>query len=197
MTDLLKVIFGITVFSFLSIIFLTIYVVEYGTINDYILFPLQNVSNQLMDSGIISAETNQLTYDTASGFRQTITAIDYLWLLVYLLFFASTISFSYMSAQQSHFGFLASLFWVFMASLFILSVIAQITGWWQVNILEKILPGVSAQLPIFTFYLSYIGIFVGVQIAVCLLANALDLDLSNFFRRKKKEEEIQQDSELL
>ena len=181
------------VFSLTSIIYIFLAVLNYGIINDYIIFNMQNVTETLYNDGIIPNRTVNFMQARADEFRLFNFHFDDLWFLSYFVFVFSSLTLAYRTRQMNYFGFLNTLFYGVMFMLFVLSIFTTLTTWFNDNILLKILPGVIILLPKFYFYLEHIGLFTLVHFVLCMLINMVDLDFASIVRKKKKEDEVMDD----
>lgn len=189
-------VFGfIMIFSFISIIYIFMAVLIYGITNDYILFNLQEVVDDLGNSSIISNNTVSFLQQTGDDYRNFNFHWDDIWFLSYIAFFMSSLIVSYRVRKQNYFTFLGMLFYGVMVILFAITIFTTLTNWFKDNIMIAVLPSVSILLPKFYYYLDHIGIFSSIQIGLCLLINIVDFDFAKIFQKKKQEQQALEDDE--
>lgn len=184
----------ILLFSFISIVYLTIAILNFGVWNDYVLYNMQNITETLGQQGIISNETVQFTQGAADQFRTLNFHFDDLWFAIYMVFVFITLVAAYKSPPINYFSFLGVLFYGIMFILFMLTIFSTLTNWFNDNILQNIVPSAEIILPKFYFYLEHIGIFSAVHLVLCLIVNLFNFDMGTIKQSKQKEIE---DSEVL
>ena len=196
--DTLGKVFGwILIFSFASIIYIFISVAIFGITNDYILYNMQLLADDLGNQSIISNNTVNFLQETGESYKNINFRWDDIWLLTYILFWSSSLIVSYRVRKQNYFTFLGMLFYGTMVLLFVLTIFTTLTNWFNDEIFTQIIPGAVILLPKFYFYLENIGIFSSIQIGFCLLINIVDFDLAKIFQRKKQEDQAIQDNEVV
>lgn len=177
----------IVIFGFVSVVYLTIAILNYAVMNDYVLYNLQNLTEDLENSHVIKAGVANFTQDAADRYRETNFHYDDIWALAYMILIIGTIAAAYESRQQNYIGFLSMLFYGIMFVLFIITIVSTVTNWFNDEILVKMLPDVVILLPKFYYYLDHIGVFSAVHVVVCLLVNVMNFDLSRIRQSKEKE----------
>jgi hypothetical protein len=174
-------------FSFLSIFYITMGLISYGIINDNILSPVQDVADSMEASGYIRAGLAMQIQTWASDFLVTSTYIDQLWLMAYIVFIFSTILYCYKSKPQNYFSLLTILFYGVMLILFLLSIVVQVVLWFNDNFTQRLFDNITPTLPMFGYWLAHIGIFYLIHILVCIIAMNINLNLTDFGKRKDAE----------
>ena len=168
------------------------------TTHDYLIHDLQNASEILETQGVVTNGTSAQLQEYADWVRGVPSFADPIWFATYISFFISSIILAYLTERQGTYIFLNYLFYGLMVFLFVLSLFTTLTNWWQNEILLKLIPNIQYQMPLFSFYLRNIGVLALFQMVACLFANQVDIDVTEYFNRKKKErEQISQDSELI
>lgn len=185
------------VFSFLSIVFIFLSLFNYAVANDYLFFNLQNLTETMEEEGIVKAGTADLTQSFADDFRTFNLNIDNLWLIAYTLFISSSLVVAYKTKIEGYFTALGYLFYVMMFILFLLTLFATLTNWFNEEILEAVFPSALIMVPKFYYYLNNIGVFTAVHLAVCLLISLVDFDFTKFYGRRKQEEKALEDNEVV
>jgi len=177
----------VVLFSLVSIIFLSFYFIQFDIWNDYLISPLQDISENLSASGTVAPETGNQTLIYGQGFQQVGGYADYIWLAIYIMFWGSCIGWAYMSRPQNYWGLFAGLFYALMIILFILSIFVTITNWYKDNFFLKIMPTAMTSLPMFSYWLDNIGVFTLIQVIICMLINVSNFNLNIFNRNKQTE----------
>jgi len=193
---MIDIISWILIFSFVSIFYITIAILNFALWNDYVIYNMQNITEDLEIVGTIKAGTANFTQTAADQFRTTNFHFDDIWFLGYFIFVFTSLVASYRAKQQNYFSFLSFLFYGIMFVLFLLTIFSTLTTWWQTEILEKMLPDTAINLPKFYFYVENIGIFSTIHLALCLIVNLFDFKLA-FMKAAKKQEEISFDDEVI
>jgi len=194
---IMKILPYIILFSFFSIFFITLALVQFGITNDFLFFELQGVADNLSASGVIGSEQANITQSMFENYQDIPSHLDYLWFGIYLVFFISTIMYSYLARRQNYLGVFSMFFYGFLFLLFVLSLVVIITDWWQTNILLAMIPNALYSVPIFSFYLSNIGVITLLHLVLCYVVNIMDIDISKMDLRKKKEQKAFEDNEVL
>lgn len=180
-------------FSIISLLGITLWVSYFGIFNDYVFYPLQEVI--INSSNMLPANVPALTQSFGMGFLQVGAWIDPIWLICYLMFIGSSLYYCYRSRPETYFSILGLLFYGVMLIMFMLSIVVQILIWFNDNFTQKLVGNLGTQIPMFTFWFTHIGIFYLIHILICVLLVTLDFDLANFFKKKDKEEGL--DNEVL
>lgn len=178
----------VLIFSFLSIFFLSVAILHYATVNDYVLYNMQNATEEMYNQGIVSADLKNWTEQQGEYYRTTNLHLDDLWFLIYVGFVLLSIGAAYLVKPINNFGFLTMLFYGIMFLLFILTIMDTLTDWFNQNILLNLLPNVVFEFPKFYYYLDHIGLFSAIHLVVIMVVNVLDFDISKIKGRRKQEE---------
>jgi hypothetical protein len=193
-----KIFGGIMIFSLLSIIFIFIAILNIGIVNDYVLYTLEGVAQNMTNQGTINNVSMTAIDNASNGYTNFDFKIDDLWFIAYLVFLISSFIAAYTSRKKDYFSFFGYMFYIIMFFLFMLSIFATVTNWFNVNILLAVIPSSELVLPKFYFYLSHIGVFSLFQMVVCLVINQLDFDFTKIIGRKKLEEKtLEEDDEIV
>lgn len=134
---LMNTISWILIFSFLSIFYLSIAILNFALWNDYVMYNMQNLTEQLEDDGVIKLGVANYTQTVGDQFRETNFHWDDIWFMCYLIFVMATLVSAYKSKPQNYFGFLTFLFYGIMFVLFLLTIFASFTTWWNDQVLIK------------------------------------------------------------
>ncbi len=173
----------VALFSIISMLGLFFAVILWGVNNDYLISELHNVSEQMNDAGTITDEIFTSIDYTASQNAQLADWFDWYWLLSYVIFIGSTVVLSYVTKQETEFGFLGVLFYGTMLLLFVFSVGHTLALWFS-NVLTAVIPNITLVLPKFSHWLEWAGLYTFVHLLVCIFANKLNLDIGNAFKKK-------------
>ena len=185
------------VFSLISIIYIFISIFSFTAINDNLFYNLQNITESLEHDGIVTNGTSALTQTFGDDFRNFNLKTDDLWLIAYTVFIMNSLVLSYKVSRLNYFSFLGFLFYGMMFILLLLSIFTTTTDWFKDEILTAIIPSAYILVPKFYYYLDHIGIFSAIHLGLCLLINMVDFDFLGINRRKKQEELVLNDSEVL
>jgi len=184
-------------FCLISTLAVSTYMINFAVMNDYVIVPIQNLSEELEADDIIIDGQSDLTQEMGEFFQTIPFYLDPLWFGIYLLFIINTFIFAYRARPQNYFGFFSILFYGLMFLLFMLSLFVIFAEWWRDSILLPMLPTVLSYVPLFSFYLNNVGILTAIQIVICLFINLTDFDFSAIYTRKKKEQLSLEDNEVL
>ena len=187
----------VMVFSFISIIYMFIAVMQIGITNDYILYNVQAVVDNLGNQSILGNNTVaylQTVGDTYTSFN---FHLDDVWFLVYVMFIITSFITAYQARGNNYFTFLGMLFYGTMFLMFILTIFTTLTEWFRDEVLLALLPTVSLVIPKFYFYLDNIGIISLIHIVACLIINMVDFDFAKIFAKKKQEQNALEDEEVV
>jgi len=195
--NILQISGWIVLFSLLSIVYITLALVNFVVINDYAIYSLQNISETLEEQGTLKPGFSNITLAWGNKFTNFNFHLDDLWFLVYFIFIVGTITLSYNIRFSNYFGFFSYLFYGIMFSLFLLTIYTSVTNWFKDEILIRMIPNAITLLPKFYYYLEHIGIFSAIHIVICLLVNVIDFDFSKNILRKKQEESVLKDDEII
>lgn len=185
----------ILLFSFVSIIYLTLSIMHFGIFNDYLFYEMQNITETLEEQGTIKAGISNITITYADQFRQFNFHFDDIWFAIYLAFIMSSFIMAYYARPHNYFGFLSLLFYGVMFFLFLLTIFQTLTNWWNTNILTQLIPGTVVLLPKFYYYINHIGIFSAIQLVLCMVINLIDFDFGKL--ADKKEQQDMGDEEII
>lgn len=177
----------ILLFSLVSIVYISFALINFAAVNDYVFYEMQNITETLERDAIIRAGTANFTLSAADSYRTTNLHIDDFWLFLYMVFFISTLITAYKTRQKNYYSFLSIMFYGIMFILFLLSIFASLTDWFNEQVLLRALPNAIILLPKFYFFLEHIGIFTSIQVVACLVVNQLNFDFATIRERRKKE----------
>jgi hypothetical protein len=171
-------------------------VLSYGVINDYMLYTVVDVADDLGADGTLPASFVQSVKDVANKFKDTFQLYDNILFVFWLMFSVAIFYLSYGADQENYFTFFGTLFFVGLVFLMFIGLFVTFSDWWHTSILVNLLPSFNAIFPKYGWVLSNLGIISAVQLAICLVLNQFDFDFANMFSRKKKEQTVL-DNEVL
>lgn len=179
--------FGVVItFSLVSIIMIFMLYFIFILGNNYIAVPLTNITNvtnfdPMINTGI---ENAGLSYQSTN-----LQMIDWGFLFGLVVLTSTSLSLSYYSRNINYFSFLSILTYGLMFLMFIVSMI-EITTDWFYSMLINLFPSMVVNLPIFSWFLSNMGIYLLSLMSIMLLLNQVDFDLAVIYRRKDKENDV-------
>ena len=185
--------FGVVVtFSLVSVMMIFILYLIFTLGNNYIAVPLINVTNVTNFDPMINAGIEQagLSYQNTN-----LQMIDWGFFFGLVVLTSTSLSLSYYSRCMNYFSFLSILTYGLMFLMFIVSMM-EITTDWIYTMLVNLLPSIVINLPIFNWFLSYIGVYLLTLMSVMLLLNQVDFDLAVIYKRKDKENDVFDDEVL-
>ena len=184
-------------FLLASVIFVTLYLLNFAVINDYAIGSMDNITTQLVNDGYVDSRVGDLANEFNDGYFQTYRYIDYLWFGLYMAFVIDSLIFAYLAKKMNYFAFLAFLFWGMMFILFLVDMFIITTDWIKVEILDALIPNNVQAIPMFTYWLNHAGIFITIHLVACLVVNVLDFDFRSIIQREQREDLALEDSEVL
>jgi hypothetical protein len=149
-------------------------VIFWASANDFGVYNIVMASEGLYNQSIIDAGTFAEIESVASEYYEIIEFFDYFFLAGILIFIGGTISLSYFSRSAEDGEFFSLLFIGSMFMLFMLSMVAVFTDWFQTNLLYLIIPNLEGTFLFFDFYYTNIGVISFIQFLVCLFVNKVD-----------------------
>lgn len=181
-------------FTFTSTLFIFFGLLSYGVLQDYIMFPLYEIAQNLVSSGVSQSwvlTSIEAIDDVVMFFPQV---LDLLWLFSAVALGSELIVTSYYLKRRNYFSLLTLMFWGTLVLLFLMNIYLILSNWVLDELLAKILPEVIYSTPFFNFYLTWAGVINTTLIVVCIIINTVDFDLSTYFQRKTKESQVAGDS---
>ena len=182
-----KVFGAISIFSFISIIFIFLVSLIIIGSNNYAVKELHNFSQKMTTDGYIPASIMTVIDSTANQLPMSLQYLDMFWLASFISFVGSILLYSYFSKRESYFSIMSFLLVGMLIILFVGGIFIQLTDWFRTNIMS-VFPTILGTMPKFSFYLNNAGIINGILILLCVLVNFIDLDLTKFQNRKNKED---------
>ena len=174
-------------FSFFSTLALVLALIFFATIQDFVLVPLYDIIEGLVNSGLAGNWILPLIETIDDIFLLTPTVLDWLWLLGAVSLLVELFMTSYYIKRVGYFSLISLLFWGTMTLLFIMNIYIVLSNWVLTEILTPIVPNLVLSTPFFSYYLTYAGIINTLIIVGCIIVNAVDFDFANYFQRKIKE----------
>jgi hypothetical protein len=165
----------IAIFSLISIFGIFIAGLIYGVNNDYILWELNNVAEDIEETGLIDQETVDNIESVSESHQAIGDFFDWGWLLFHILFVGSTITICYFAKEETEFGFLGMLFYGVMVLLFILTIVDVLTNWFITDVVYSVMPYLNGVMPMFDYYQANIGLISFIHLLACFFANKIKL----------------------
>lgn len=159
-----------------------------------------NVAVPLVDAGLNSFNDTVIVngLNDAGDFYHdfNLSFIDYGCLLSLVMVTAISLIISYFSRNLNYFTFLSLLTYGLMFVLFILGIVEIYTDFFY-DTLINLFPTLIIHLPIFNWFLTNVGVYCLVLFCIMLLINQLDFDLAIINNRKKKENDLLNQDEIV
>ena len=185
---LIFLIISATVLSSLAI---NVIIMQFGITNDYVFVRLQNISEDLEDSGLYTSSINvsNMTLSTGQAYQETISWFDNIWFAIYIGFVLVTFFIAYRIKSPSDVNFFMVILYGIFIFLFVGWVTKVFVDWFTVEITLKMLPNALEYFPKFSWYKDNIGI-INVCHAVILLI-LTRVNFQNALRQSINTQEIQ------
>lgn len=189
--NIFKAMLVFLVFSFISVVIITISIIYLASVYDYGYYELDTFIQGNTD--ILANGTAQVSTDLSNTLYNTIFWIDKAWTLSAVMYIMFLFIYSYHARRENMFTFGGFLYIGILLFTVLLGIYLNISDWFYEEILQNLIPNIVTILPNFTWWLQNAG-FVTILIMLGLvLINIVDLDFARFNFRKKKE----QDNEVL
>lgn len=190
MSDLYKNTGQLVTLSFISSILIGLALFFYAVFNDYVYYNLNLAVVSLEDSGLIGGWVNTMM----ENFQDTIlvlipNTLDLLWVIVFILFAFNFLRSAYFAKREGYLSALSFLTFGIMTILFIMSIFVTLSTWFQTEFVAKLMPTLVYSTPFFSMYLQNIGLVNVILIALAIILNFVDLEMSRFKFRKEAEKE--------
>lgn len=177
----------IVIFSFVSIIFVFMTMLIVGSLNNYALGELLDISSSFLASGIIPPSFDTVANDIAANYAGIIDYLDFVWFGSFISLVASSMIFSYFRKRESYFSLLNMSVLGIMIFTYFGGIIIDLTYWFRAEVLLSVFPTLTSKMPIFSWYLDNLAIINLIIIVINIIINFVDFDLSKFNRRKEGE----------
>lgn len=174
----------IITFSFISSIFLFISMLMIGGLNNYALQKVYSLLIDFINSGVVHSAF-QTSADALTGMTDMLPYIDKLWFISFITLAIGSIVYSYNVNRNNFFGTLSLSIFGLIIFTYVGSIFITLTDWFTQEILYSVFPSISSELPLFTFYITNIGVINLILIVICIIVNFIDLDFSKFNKRKE------------
>ncbi len=170
----------ILVGSILSTLGVNTIILQYGIMNDYVFYNLQEVSEGLVDEGLYTDQFNvsNLTKFVAESYQDTINWMDNLWFAIYLLFIVFTFIIAYNIKTPTEINFIMVLLYGMFVFLFMGYITQIFIEWFLQNITLNILPTALNFFPKFEYYINNSGIINMIHAFVLLLLSRFNFRYS-------------------
>ena len=189
----LKSILGtITLFGLIGSISIFAIILFWASFNDYVLFEMNEVTENFADRGLISQDIKNTAIESLEQFIEMANYFDWFWLLFLVLFIGGSLGLSYIVRREDYYSFAGFLFFGIMISLFVVWIISTLTDWFISNIMFELIPNLDEAMPKFDWWRNHIGIISLIHLLACLFINQLDLKIF-----KNRKEDVLIDDEVL
>jgi len=179
-------------FIFILTVVTTWFIIQTGVVNDYVVYNLVEYTDDLEARGIVTADSNAVANNAGNQFINIIYWIDDLWLVCYVLFSLGMIYIAYTAPKENVFSFSGLVYLGIMVCMLFFDIMYQIYNWWVNQLLYNLLPTAEAVIPSFLWFLNNAGLIITIQLVFYLLLSTIDLDISKFIARDRKEEEVKE-----
>lgn len=179
--------------SFISTLFIGFGLFFYAIFNDYLYYYLNQAVVSLESNGLIGSWVNTLMESMQDNILVLIpNTLDLLWVLAFLLFVIGFLSSAYYTKREGYFSALAFLTYGIMSVLFILGIFTTLSTWFQTEFIGKVMPNLVYTTPFFNLYLANVGLISTLLIALAIILNFVDFELTRFNIRKDAENDNQE-----
>lgn len=172
----------LTSFVIISIMFIFTSVLIFEAGEDYVISETADIGRNIL-SNQSTAEVQGLT-TTIDELQADYSAFAFPYDLFFLLMWISTFSFTvystFLANKEGIFSFFGFLFIGSMLMLLITTYLSTFTSWFMTNIFDALFNDLTLSLPIFTFYLSNLGLINFIWWIILLLVSIID---RNFISR--------------
>lgn len=164
--------------SVLSVMAVTGFVLQFGIMNDYVFYNLQNATNEMVTGGMVTNTTAQKTLEVALAYQEVIFMGDNIWFAVYILFVFITLAGAYQLREYSEISFLMILMYGIIIVLFIGGIIEIFTNWFMNSITSVIVTGALDYFPKFMWYINNVGVISAVHAVALLIITRLNFNFA-------------------
>jgi len=174
-----------------STIILGVLLTIYVFFNDYIMYELFTVMNNLFTSGLMSANFLDVQVPIVNLLNSIPSMIDFLFLISFISFVSVSIYISYKANRQDYFDILSYLSYGVIVFLFLLSIFKIAADYIYEMFFTIMLEKLTVSL---SFYNYYINNMFWISLVI-LVANIVVnfIDLNNFKFSQKKQTELRSD----
>ena len=182
---------SLLVFPIVSTIVLGILLTIYVFFNDYIMFELFNVLNNLFTDGLISSNFLNIQVSIVQLLNSIPAMVDFLFLISFISFVFASLYLSYKANREGYFEILTYLSYGVIVFLFLLSIFKIVSDYIYEMFFSIMLQNLTVNLSFYNFYINnmfWISLLV-------LIANIVMnfIDLNNFKFNQKKQTELRSD----
>lgn len=169
-------------FSVVSVIGVTIFILNFGITNDYILYELQDQTEYLEDESMLPTGWSNFTMQFGESYQERLSLGDIIWFVCYLMFLLSTFMTAYLIRDSDDISLFMFLLYGIIIFLFLIYVVSTFSNWFIENITEQLIPNAMSYFPMFNYYLTNIGIISLVHAIILLSISKFNF---NFARKKQ------------
>lgn len=166
-------------FSILSVFFVTLFIINFGVTNDYILYTLQDQMETLEDQGSIPTNYSNITKQFGDSYQSNMINIgDNLWLIFYVLFVLLSFYAAYEIKTSDEISGLMFLLYGVFIFLFIVGIVSTFTDWVIDNIINEMLPNFIVYFPKFNWYITNVGLISLVHAIILFALTKLNFNFA-------------------
>lgn len=173
----------VALFSLIGLFSMSIAILVWAIGQDEVIVRLGEQTEYLYNQSLITNDSLQNVYSIGNAHAGLNTYFDWGYVLIYVIFFLSTIVISYYSREEGYFSFLTNLFFGTMIILFVISLVVTISDWWITDVLYSVVPGIENLLTKFNFIQNNIGILSFIQMLLCIAANRFYFGIKRSFNK--------------
>lgn len=186
--DFSKIMSTLIILPILSTLVLGLSLLLYVVFNDYIMYNLVNVAENMIIDGLISSLWTNPLLEISNILALIPQALDFLFLISLVAMVSSMIYVAYRTNRNDYFDIFSYLGYGTIVFMFLISIIKVISDYIFDFFFNTLLQNLNINLRYFTFY--YDNMF-WISLAVLVLMLVINyVDLNNFKFQQKKQQEI-------
>ena len=164
-------------FSFMVVLFLFMGIFIYQTGDEFVLTPLDNVTQNLTSELGVSQDMRDHINDLPVQYRALPEPYDLGFIISFLIIFMASIISSIKSKEESWLSFFGTITIGFMVFLFMTGFFITLSDWFVLNLIQNFLEFDLSTTPIFLYYINNIGIINTVWFILLVIINKLNFTL--------------------
>jgi len=176
------------VFLILSTVFVALSMILIVATNDYILYNFYEISEDLVDSGLMTNSILTFIEEMAETIVGMLQYVDMFWAVAFVLFVISYMISSYNAKREGYLSVFGFISFGVMAVLFLLNFLLTYNNSLYELFFNRILISVGEELTLFNFYISNFQVVNLVLIIGGLLINFIPFDTIIYNNRKEADE---------
>lgn len=176
------------VFLILSTVFVALSMILIVATNDYILYNFYEISEDLVDSGLMTNSILTFIEEMAETIVGMLQYVDMFWAVAFVLFVISYMISSYNAKREGYLSVFGFISFGVMAVLFLLNFLLTYNNSLYELFFNRILISVVEELTLFNFYISNFQVVNLILIIGGLLINFIPFDTIIYNNRKEADE---------